>query len=40
LQRGSFDRGEKHGHWERWSAAGAPLDAGTWDHGRRVKTTR
>lgn len=36
LQRGGFDRDEKHGVWRRWTAAGDPLDEGAFDHGRKV----
>jgi hypothetical protein len=38
MQTGGFRRGSKHGIWERWNAAGEPLDRGRYDEGRKAGT--
>jgi hypothetical protein len=36
MQRGRFRRGAKHGTWERWDAAGQPVDRGSYDDDRKT----
>ena len=36
LQKGAFLDDEKHGFWQRFTAAGALLDEGAFDRGRKT----